>query len=153
MNSPRFFNDTPGAQDPDAADAQPRPIRLTPADRADAETLDLTVDASIDLDLDLDADLTAAAEPLLVHGGVAVHEETDAAGIRQVVLVKDGQRHGFPCPVGRESELLSRLAGVVADGGNPLTWFDAALICHQLGERMGLELSERLSERPRRRPA
>ena len=89
-----------------------------------------------------DVGLAHEIGPVLVHGPVEVAEHDAPDGSRQVVLTKNGHHHAFACQVGRESDLLAKLAGIVHDPTNDVTWFDAALICHQLGERMSLRLSE-----------
>lgn len=74
----------------------------------------------------------------------------DVTDEQQLVLVKKGKRYIFECPQGEESELLRQLRVLVADPENDLNWFDAAVLSHQLGQRM----SDRLTELYRdRRPA
>ncbi len=55
---------------------------------------------------------------------------------RALVLTKGDQRYVFDCPPGKEAEVMNRLALMIDDDSNDLTWFDAALICDQLGKRM-----------------
>jgi hypothetical protein len=59
-----------------------------------------------------------------------------------VVLVKHGRRYDFPCPPGREAELMNRLAALMHEPDSGLTWFDAALLCHQVGQRIAQRLRE-----------
>ncbi len=54
----------------------------------------------------------------------------------ELVLVKDGQRYVFKCAPGAEKELLSQLAAMAQDPAHELTWFDAAVLSHQLGRSM-----------------
>jgi len=68
-------------------------------------------------------------------------------GEDQIALVKNGKRHVFSCPPGSESDVLNEIAMLVTDPANDLTWFDAAVLSHQMGERM----SKRLHEQTRRR--
>ncbi len=56
-------------------------------------------------------------------------------------LVKHARRYVFDCPPGKEADTLAQLAVLIDDETNDLTWFDAALLCHQLGQRMGRRLS------------
>lgn len=63
---------------------------------------------------------------------------TDA---HQLVLVKHGKRYVFACPPGGEADLMAQMATLIHDPTNDLTWFDAALLCHQMGQRMGDRLS------------
>ena len=58
----------------------------------------------------------------------------------QVALAKNGQRYVFTCPPGSEPEVLNQIAALVTDPTNDLTWFDAAVLSHQLGERMSRRL-------------
>ena len=55
----------------------------------------------------------------------------------EVAVTRDGRRFAFACPPGGEAELLARLSPLVEDAACPLTWFDAALLCHQLRGRLG----------------
>ena len=59
-----------------------------------------------------------------------------------LVLVKHGKRYTFPCPPGGEAELMTHMSALINDPDNDLTWFDAALLCHQMGERMGDRLNQ-----------
>lgn len=66
----------------------------------------------------------------------------DESSDDQLVLVKKGQRYVFECAPGQEHELLSQLSKLVADPTNDLNWFDAAVLSHQMGQRMSDRLSE-----------
>lgn len=57
-------------------------------------------------------------------------------------LFKNGQRYVFDCPPGKEADTMAQLAMLIDDDANDLTWFDAALLCHQLGQRMGAKLNK-----------
>lgn len=59
---------------------------------------------------------------------------------RELVLVKHGHRYLFRCEPGRENELLDRLVEMVQDPQCELDWFDAAVLSHQLGQRMHAQL-------------
>ncbi|MEM6554145.1 MAG: hypothetical protein AAF750_18665 [Planctomycetota bacterium] len=65
----------------------------------------------------------------------------------ELILVKGDQRFSFRCTPGSETELLNQLAVVVADDANDLTWFDAAVLAHQLGQRMSQRLTELQNQR------
>jgi len=54
----------------------------------------------------------------------------------ELVLVKGGQRYVFKCAPGGEKAMLDRLADMAQDPNHELTWFDAAVLCHQLGRTM-----------------
>ncbi len=59
----------------------------------------------------------------------------------QLVLVKGDERYVFRCLPGDEPDLLNQLAALVSQSDNELTWFDAAVLSHQLGQRMARRLS------------
>lgn len=73
-----------------------------------------------------------------------LHRDDGAASIpaesRELVLVKHGHRYVFRCEAGRESELLDRLVEMVQDPECELDWFDAAVLSHQLGQRMHAQI-------------
>ena len=54
---------------------------------------------------------------------------------RDFVLVKDGRRLVFRCAPGDETQLIQRLAEMAEDPESELTWFDAAVLSHQMGQR------------------
>ena len=64
---------------------------------------------------------------------------------QELVLVKNGRRYVFRCTDGHESQMLLQLADMVRDPDNELDWFDAAVLSHQMGQRMGRRL-ERISK-------
>jgi hypothetical protein len=74
------------------------------------------------------------------------HDASDAPQTRlendQVVLVKNGQRFVFRCAAGEEPGLVEQLQNLAGDTTHPLQWFDAAMLCHQLGRRMGQRLPQ-----------
>ncbi len=59
---------------------------------------------------------------------------------RQLVLVKDGQRYVFRYAAGEENVVLERLIELVRDDSSDLDWFDAAVLSHQMGQRMSRKL-------------
>lgn len=87
--------------------------------------------------------ITAAEQAALVGGPAQV----ELLGENQIALVKNGKRHVFACCPGEEADLLNQIAMMVSDPASELTWFDAAVLSHQLGERM----SKRLDEMAQRR--
>ena len=54
-----------------------------------------------------------------------------------LVLVKNGQRYVFKCQPGGEKQLLNQLAEMADDPSNDITWFDAAVLSHQMGQTLG----------------
>lgn len=62
---------------------------------------------------------------------------------KQLVLVKHGHRYVFRYERGEETKVLSGLVDLARDPQSELDWFDAAVLSHQLGERMSEQL-ERL---------
>lgn len=63
-------------------------------------------------------------------------------GEHEFALVKNGKRHVFDCAPGHEAQTLNQIAEMVTRNDTDLTWFDAAVLSHQLGERMSKRLSE-----------
>lgn len=66
---------------------------------------------------------------------------------RELVIVKGGQQYVFRCPPGEEAGLLRQLADLVRDPQNDITWFDVAVISHQLGHRLKTQLQRMHSAR------
>lgn len=65
-----------------------------------------------------------------------------------LVLVKQGQRYVFDCAPGQEAELLADIARRAKDPDDGINWFDAAVLSHQLGQRMGQDLQKLLKPTP-----
>jgi len=63
-------------------------------------------------------------------------------GQRQLVLVKEGQRYVFRYALGDETGLLESLIEMARDPKSELTWFDAAMLSHQMGKRFGQQLEQ-----------
>ncbi len=59
----------------------------------------------------------------------------------QLVLVKQGVRYVFDCAPGDEPRVIEQLQAMVADPNNDFNWFDAAVVSHQMGQRMSDRLS------------
>ncbi|MEE9403657.1 MAG: hypothetical protein V3V20_02085 [Algisphaera sp.] len=70
----------------------------------------------------------------------------------ELVLIKGGRRFVFPCPPGGEAALLTQLRLMVDDPETGLNWFDAAVVSHEMGQRMSDRLSHQIPP-PRRRSA
>ena len=86
-----------------------------------------------------------AAGPLPI--GSAAPAQVLDLGEDQIALVKNGKRHVFTCTPGTESDVLNEIAMLVSDPVNDLTWFDAAVLSHQLGERMSKRLEQMTGRR------
>jgi hypothetical protein len=67
-------------------------------------------------------------------------EESGEGDARELALVKNGQRYVFRCAPGEEPVLLRRLGEMVRDPKVDIDWFDAAVLSHQIGQRMGSQL-------------
>lgn len=67
-------------------------------------------------------------------------EISGAGDQRELVLVKNGQRYVFRCAPGDEPKLLNQLGDLVRDPRMDLDWFDAAVLSHQIGQRLGTQL-------------
>ncbi len=72
-------------------------------------------------------------------GDSAAHVEE--LGENELALVKNGKRYVFDCAPGHEAQTLNQIAEMVTRAESDLTWFDAAVLSHQLGERMSKRLS------------
>ena len=64
----------------------------------------------------------------------------DAQDRRQLVLVKNGHRYVFRYERGEETKVLAGLVEMARDPKSELDWFDAAVLSHQLGQRMSEQL-------------
>ncbi len=63
--------------------------------------------------------------------------DNDASGPKDpVVLVKGVHRWTFACERGDEKALLKRVSELARAESVPFDWFDAALVTHQLSERL-----------------
>ena len=88
-----------------------------------------------------------AADPAPMPLGRAAPAQVVELGEDQIALVKNGKRHVFTCTPGTESDVLNEIAMLVTDPVNDLTWFDAAVLSHQLGERMSKRLEQMTGRR------
>ncbi len=70
----------------------------------------------------------------------AAHVEV--LGEHELALVKNGKRYVFNCAPGHEAQTLNEIAEMVTRAQSDLTWFDAAVLSHQLGERMSQRLKD-----------
>ena len=68
-----------------------------------------------------------------------------SADEHELVLVKQGQRYVFRCPHGQEYDLFKRLADQVRDPDVDLNWFDAAVLSHQMGQKIKERLASKAS--------
>lgn len=66
--------------------------------------------------------------------------EGSSAPKRQVALVKGAHRYIFRYAPGEEARLLQGLTEMAKDSKCDLNWFDAAVLSHQLGQRIGQQL-------------
>jgi len=69
-----------------------------------------------------------------------VVEPFDEQNRRQLVLVKNGHRYVFRYERGEETKVLAGLVEMARDPKSDLDWFDAAVLSHQLGQRMSEQL-------------
>lgn len=65
-----------------------------------------------------------------------------AAGEKQLSLVKNDQRWLFRYRPGEEAQLLETLAEAAKDPAVNFDWFDAAVLCHQMGHRLQARLEQ-----------
>jgi hypothetical protein len=69
-------------------------------------------------------------------------EQSSEREPRQLVLVKKDQRWVFRYTPGRECEVLRAMATTAANPEHDFDWFDAAVLCHQLGGNMHAQLKQ-----------
>ena len=69
------------------------------------------------------------------------------------VLVKGDLKFTFVCEPGGEAELLADLRAKVHDPDSELTWFDAAVVSHAVGQRLKARLTTPPADRRARRSA
>lgn len=68
--------------------------------------------------------------------------QVEQLGEHEFALVKNGKRYVFDCAPGHEAQTLNEIAEMVTRNDSDLTWFDAAVLSHQLGERMSKRLND-----------
>lgn len=68
--------------------------------------------------------------------------QVEELGEHELALVKNGKRYVFNCAPGHEAQTLNEIAEMVTRQSTDLTWFDAAVLSHQLGERMSKRLND-----------
>ena len=64
----------------------------------------------------------------------------DADVRRHLTLNKGDREFRFAYDAGDERQVLEAVAELAGDASEPLDWFDAAVLTHQLGEHLGAEL-------------
>ncbi len=62
--------------------------------------------------------------------------------IRQLSLVKGGERFVFRYQSGQEAEIIEAFAELAADEKSRFDWFDAAVLSYQMGRRLESELDQ-----------
>lgn len=62
-------------------------------------------------------------------------------GQRQLVLNKQGLRYVFRYTVGQEASFLKGIQALASSKNSTITWFDAAVLCHQMGQRLSQDLN------------
>lgn len=70
-----------------------------------------------------------------------------AAEICQLTLVKKNQFFVFRYTQGDEAAMIQTLVDKASDPKSPLDWFDAAVLSHQMGQRIAGELKSILHEK------
>lgn len=69
-------------------------------------------------------------------------DETSQPAEKQLVLVKQDQRWMFRYRPGEEWRVLRTLADTAGDPQVNFDWFDAAVLCHQMGHRLETRLKQ-----------
>jgi hypothetical protein len=62
--------------------------------------------------------------------------------VRQLSLVKGGQRYVFRYQAGREADIISAFADMASDAETGFDWFDAAVLSYQMGRRLEMDLEK-----------
>lgn len=62
--------------------------------------------------------------------------------IRQLSLVKGGERFVFRYAAGHETAVIDAFAQMAADPDSEFDWFDAAVLSYQMGRRLETELDQ-----------
>lgn len=62
--------------------------------------------------------------------------------IRQLSLVKGGERFIFRYPAGREADVVDALARLAGAKDSRFDWLDAAVLSYQMGRRLETELDQ-----------
>jgi len=75
------------------------------------------------------------------------HQTARSEPPRELALVKDGQRFIFRYEPGGESALLSDVVALANDPDCDVDWMDAAMLSHQLGERMSAQIKQQQRKR------
>lgn len=72
--------------------------------------------------------------------------EESKSGPCQLVLVKQNQRWLIRYRSGEEKNVLATLAQAARDPDSQLTWFDAAVLCHQMGGNFHQQLKDYMGQ-------
>jgi hypothetical protein len=68
----------------------------------------------------------------------------DGDGFCQLALVKRGQRYIFRYRPGEEPKMLASLVEMARDPASDLDWYDAAMLSHQMGQKLSAQLQRLL---------
>jgi hypothetical protein len=68
-------------------------------------------------------------------------------GAHQLVLVKRNQRWVFRYAPGEESAVLRQLAATASDPHSGFDWFDAAVLSHQMGNKIHHQLDQLMTDK------
>lgn len=74
--------------------------------------------------------------------GDSLGDSFETTHVKQLVLVKHGHRYVFRYEPGEEAKVLAGLVDLARDDKSELDWFDAAVLSHQLGQRMSEQLEK-----------
>lgn len=66
---------------------------------------------------------------------------------RQLTLLKKGEYYIFRYESGDEGAVLQALIEMAESPKNPLNWFDAAVLSHQMGHKMADEMQTLLKQK------
>lgn len=80
------------------------------------------------------------SEPVQPIQPVADDGSSPGPNQRQLTLVKQGRRYIFRYSVGEEANFLKGLEAMARSPESDITWFDAAVLSHQMGQRLRQDL-------------
>jgi len=74
------------------------------------------------------------------------HETSQTALPHQLTLVKNDQRWVMRYMPGEEQAVLRWLADTASNENTEIDWFDAAVLCNQMGDEISQQLKELMPE-------
>ncbi len=70
----------------------------------------------------------------------------EPGALRQIELIKGGHHYIFRYEAGEEAKLMEDLRVMGQDPQSPMTVFDAAVLSHQLGQKLGQDFDKLMNK-------